>query len=95
MNQNEKYNELNNAVGKCTEISKAFIKKYSEHELDQLIQNSHFFTKNIEDLRYWQGVSPNLTFGGIPAQTNDECLIKVVDIEIDFYADLCNGRIFE
>lgn len=84
-------NDLNRAFDKCAKVSKDFIKKYSERELDQLIANSYFFAMNVEDLRHLQTISSNLAFGGIPAGTNDECIIKVVDLEIDFCADLCKG----
>lgn len=90
MEQN-KTTELDKAFDIYAKVSEKFIKKYSEHELNQLMAKSHFFAKNVEDLQYLQNISPNLTFGGIPLQTNDECIIKVVDIEIDFNADLCKG----
>lgn len=88
MKQNEK---TDRAFTECAEISKKFVEKYSEYELDELIANSHFFAKNVEDLRHLQTISSNLAFGGIPAGTNNECIIKVVDLEIDFCADLCKG----
>ena len=90
MEQN-KTTKLDKAFDIYAKVSEKFIKKYSKHELNQLMAKSHFFAKNVEDLQYLQNISPNLTFGGIPLQTNDECIIKVVDIEIDFNADLCKG----
>lgn len=90
MEQN-KTTKLDKAFDIYAKVSEKFIKKYSKHELNQLMAKSHFFAKNVEDLRYLQNISPNLIFAGIPSQTNDECIIKVVDIEIDFNADLCKG----